>query len=625
MEKSLLQKVVELGLVIENPKVRKSNINGTWFYSVIDVLGGLVPGPGKVTWMRLKKRYPDVASDVIIHQFPEKPSRYTPAALKASVLLIIFKLSVTGETGREFVHVAAQTFLQALNPSREYIDALTVKAGDRELGGIHISHAEQASWSPVRNTFSRYNDETTLYIRMRKPKEFLVASDYIKELTTSTLKFGLTYTIHGRHGNYARNKDNGYMAFSYHLTSRKEALIIEDIMKYDFSSATVLGSREYLDVTAAAAIIGCKHESESYSSYVYVAQQLFTYMLKRIHMLWPRNAHMFGHSYDVVSDNASIVRNMEDASVSVQSELSFRCNVIDRPLAVEMGIIQEPVKQPQPPTVIKQEHPMTRRILDRVEIRGDLTIDDVEDAGGSVVNDVVAMKTKLDRFVEELCIIDPEGSARSTEISGQYRLWAREEGREIFSAVLAYMGERFRTGRLSGQDKNTVVNGFKGVRLKTAAPYNLPEFPTLREIFLFEVCDRGPAYKGVQSELVAAYRSWMQRTRSSGTSDVQIRSLKDFLKENFFKANIWKQDSNRKSIGGVGFWGIGLKTDSSLHRAVSTTSKRVRKVDTETGAVVGDPWPTIAKAAESVGWCAAKMSRAIRDGIAKDGFKYEEM
>jgi hypothetical protein len=39
--------------------------------------------------------------------------------------------------------------------------------------------------------------------------------------------------------------------FSFHRPSRKEAQIIEDIMRYDFSKIAVLNSYEYVDTTAA--------------------------------------------------------------------------------------------------------------------------------------------------------------------------------------------------------------------------------------------------------------------------------------------------------------------------------------------------------------------------------------
>jgi hypothetical protein len=57
------------------------------------------------------------------------------------------------------------------------------------------------------------------------------------------------------------------MAFSFHCPSRKEAQIVEDIMRYDFSKIAVLNSYEYVDTTAIAAILGVEFQS-SYDTYV---------------------------------------------------------------------------------------------------------------------------------------------------------------------------------------------------------------------------------------------------------------------------------------------------------------------------------------------------------------------
>jgi hypothetical protein len=176
---------------------------------------------------------------------------------------------------------------------------------------------------------------------MRLLDEYLCESIYDKQLTLDILKFGITYSVNGRNAQYMKDKDNGYMVFSFHCSSRKEATIVEDILKLNLSSATVLGSREYVDVSAVAKLLGCDYEPGSYTSYANVAQHLYAYMLKFVHFIWPNNSHMYGHYYELVSDNATLVRNTENDSVKVHSELSFRCNVIDRKLATVFHLTPE--------------------------------------------------------------------------------------------------------------------------------------------------------------------------------------------------------------------------------------------------------------------------------------------
>jgi hypothetical protein len=64
-------------------------------------------------------------------------------------------------------------------------------------------------------------------------------------------------------------------------------------------------------------LLGCDYEPGSYTSYANVAQHLYAYMLKFVHFIWPNNSHMYGHYYELVSDNATLVRNTENDSVKV--------------------------------------------------------------------------------------------------------------------------------------------------------------------------------------------------------------------------------------------------------------------------------------------------------------------
>lgn len=194
----------------------------------------------------------------------------------------------------------------------------------------HVVRAAMEEQTTVTGSNAR---ETTLYIRMRKPEEFLAATDFAKQLTTSILKFGLTYHPHGRDVQYNHDIDNGYFVFTFLCASRRQADIIERILIHDLADAAVLGSREYVDVETLATILGCEYKPDSYSSYASVAQKLYVYALQRIHMLWPSNAHLFGNSYDIIT--STFVGSTDDGSVH---DLSFCCNVITEKHAIDMGV-----------------------------------------------------------------------------------------------------------------------------------------------------------------------------------------------------------------------------------------------------------------------------------------------
>jgi hypothetical protein len=144
------------------------------------------------------------------------------------------------------------------------------------------------------------------------------------------------------------------------------------------------------------------------------------------------------------------------------------------------------------------------------------------------------MHEKFDKFVDEMCIIDPEGLTGSTEMTANFRMWSRESGRDLFLSTSNYMDKRFGKTRIPGADKHTVVNGYKGVRI-AENPYVLPTNPTIREQFLYEMCDRGVTFKSRQLDLINIFKDWFQKKNGEAPSDVQVRSSR----------HTWKTTSSR--------------------------------------------------------------------------------
>jgi hypothetical protein len=82
-----------------------------------------------------------------------------------------------------------------------------------------------------------------------------------------------------------------------------------------------------------------------------------------------------------------------------------------------------------------------------------------------LANDPLKMHEKFDKFVDEMCIVDPEGAHWKFEMTANFRMWSRESGRDLFLSTSNYMDKRFGKTRIPGADKHTVVNGYKGVRI----------------------------------------------------------------------------------------------------------------------------------------------------------------
>lgn len=221
--------------------------------------------------------------------------------------------------------------------------------------------------------------------------------------------------------------------------------------------------------------------------------------------------------------------------------------------------------------------------------------------------------TKFDAYINECCLLDALYEVSSKDIEGQYRLWARSAEKEVFHAFNDYMRTRFRPIRLHSTDKNNVVNGFRGLKLKEFPPPPLPFAPSDPELFIAHACVYCPSGKTLMKDILSEYEQW----GNSIDKKVSAKDLKNHLKDSqmVLISNLWAANGN-----GQGYYGINLKKDMVFHRNTSSTAKTVHKRN-EHGDIVAT-WTTIAKAAQDEGLPAAKLSRAIKSKTTINGFVF---
>ena len=227
-------------------------------------------------------------------------------------------------------------------------------------------------------------------------------------------------------------------------------------------------------------------------------------------------------------------------------------------------------------------------------------------------------KSKFDQYIDECCIIDENSEVSSTDIIGQYRLWTKSVDKDTYHALLDYLTIKFRPTRLNLQDKSSVVNGFRGVCLKEIE-YKRKFMNTQSdpEAFVFHMCNFTPSGKVLMPELVDEYIAWKKRLNKPLNKN-DVLDFKKYMKECEYVlvSNIWCPNGS-----GQGYYGINLKSSEILHKKTSSTAKKVEKRDLKTNTTL-DTWTTIAKAAESEGISAAKMSRSIKNNIKFNDYYY---
>lgn len=230
--------------------------------------------------------------------------------------------------------------------------------------------------------------------------------------------------------------------------------------------------------------------------------------------------------------------------------------------------------------------------------------------------DKIKMLELFNRFIDECCQLGEDYEVSSHDISGMFRIWSQEPTYENYHQLLVYLKTRFTPTRMKVQDKNTVKNGYKGVRL-VLPDYSLSITPSEPERFVYEMCERGPSHKVLQRKLFEEYEKW-RKNNSLAYTKKHITEFKNHMKNPkfFCKDNVWTSDG--KSMG---YWGLCMKEDKDYYRHPGTNAKPVEKVEKATGAVLNS-FPTIAKAAESENLAPCMMSRMVKDATVIKGSYY---
>ena len=173
--------------------------------------------------------------------------------------------------------------------------------------------------------------------------------------------------------------------------------------------------------------------------------------------------------------------------------------------------------------------------------------------------------------------------------------------------MLKGVKDAFKPIRIQLQDKNNVVNGFRGIGVKKQDEFKLSISASKYDLFLFSNCNLSPSYKTLFSDIKDDYISW--RKNLENNINISDKELKDYLNDcNFLlKSNVWTDCGN-----GLGFYGLFLKKFVIHPRNItSSTAKRVEKIDVTTCEVITS-WNTIAKAASFENIPTARMSRLCK-------------
>ncbi len=225
---------------------------------------------------------------------------------------------------------------------------------------------------------------------------------------------------------------------------------------------------------------------------------------------------------------------------------------------------------------------------------------------------------RFNKFIDECCIIHKDVEESSTVLEGQFRIWNKvKPTKEIFHVFKQYLDTRFRPKRLNKQDKNQVVCGYAGVKLRTIEYKRTHEVTYDVETFIFNVCRFSPCGKIFNSTLLSEYQRWKKKMNKE-ILPTDMKEIKEYLNSSVYvqKGTVWVNNTSNE-----GYYGLSLREDDEYqYKLTSSTGKKVSKVCCLTNEILNS-WDTIAKAAIAENMSPAKMSRSIKSKIiANDCF-----
>ena len=230
------------------------------------------------------------------------------------------------------------------------------------------------------------------------------------------------------------------------------------------------------------------------------------------------------------------------------------------------------------------------------------------------------LTNKFNEFINTMCIVRSDVEESCVNMEGQYRIWSKiKPKKEVFHSLKNYLDTRFKPSRLTIQNKNQVVYGYIGVKLKHIE-YKKKLVNNDVETFLFQVCNFSPSGKILNSILLQEYQRW-KKSVNKECYDRDIKDIKEYLNscEYALKSTVWTDHGSNE-----GYYGLSLKNDEYKHKTTSSTGKKVEKIENNTGQILGT-WETIAKAAEAEHISAPKMSRSIKNVIVFNNDYYYKL
>ena len=231
-----------------------------------------------------------------------------------------------------------------------------------------------------------------------------------------------------------------------------------------------------------------------------------------------------------------------------------------------------------------------------------------------VINGDPVLHKRFVDFVESHCIVRGDVEVSSKDIQGAFKIHSRATSNIVTTAFTQFLKLNFIESRLRIQDKNQVVNGYIGIKVKDVVYKKQFLVNNDEETFIFARCVFALGKTKLFEDIFKEYKNWKQNMGKTEEKEDEAK-LKKYLKDCPYTlaTTVWADGG-----GGQGYYGIAFPSDIAQHRTSSTGCVVER---CQMNGDVLDTHETIAKAATmqltelKIKMSAAKLSRSIEKKV----------
>ena len=222
----------------------------------------------------------------------------------------------------------------------------------------------------------------------------------------------------------------------------------------------------------------------------------------------------------------------------------------------------------------------------------------------------------FNRFVEECCVLDPDGKECSVTVQGRHRVWAKMANKKLTHALLDHLKIKFKVLRneMGGGQRH----GFQGLKvLPVQRPVTL--VPSLYESFLQARCRDAPHSRLHDNDARTEFFKWRKQEDAAYEDDpAEFAMLHKYLSDCYFRASaIWRPE---KKISEPGWYGVCLPEDEDrfLRRVPTALCRPIVMLDAKSNEVK-KTWEKVSDAAAALGISTATVSYTIRTKRLRNG------